>query len=140
MPATLCIWGTAFSIIIRKSAPKKIPNAVFSIPPILIAGEIKPKKLAESITPAANPRKASRTFSETFRIRKTVDAPRIVAAPAIKLAKVPISTIFIYNLSLNKSICDGHSSAFAKRLGCNLYPGRRLPSLVFIFVNHLNDF
>jgi len=78
-------------------APNDRPKTAIAIPPISIAGTIKLKEVAASITPAENPSITSRTLSETFFTNQTGRAPAPVASPAAKLAIAPkvMKSIFI---------------------------------------------
>ena len=55
----------------------------------MMAGKIREKKDAASITPAVKPRSVSWDLTETFLPKRTGMAPTAVIAPAVKLARVP---------------------------------------------------
>jgi hypothetical protein len=95
-----CSWGKNLSANIRNKPPKAIPPAtikpaVTPPPADSIAGTIKLKAEAASITPAPKPSIISCVLIDIFRVNNIGIAPITVAEPAMSDAKNPRSNGFI---------------------------------------------
>ena len=87
-------------------APKMIPKEVIitalkSPPPYSIDGITKEKQVADSIIPAAKPSITSRSFCETFFVKKTGTAPKAVISPGKTRPKATIASLVKYLSIIN---------------------------------------
>ncbi len=79
----------------KTRAPSTSPKTATKGPFKLIAGTIKLKEVAASITPAENPSIISSNLSEIRLVNNTGMAPAPVAKPATKLAMEPSQMISV---------------------------------------------
>ena len=91
-PATAWKWGTVRSTMSSARAPAAIPRAVIQTPfspPNSMAGMMRLKQVAASMTPAAKPSITFSTRRDTSLTASTGSAPTPVASPAAVLATMP---------------------------------------------------
>src|SRR4030042_1139124 len=84
-----CVWGITRLRPSTNMTPAMMPTAVTQMPPSSMAGTMRLKAVADSMTPAANPSMPSKAFCERPPTNKAGRLPTAVAIPAARLAPKP---------------------------------------------------
>jgi len=115
----------------RVKAPIARPTTETHIPPSSMAGTIRLKEEAASITPTAKPSITSRSRSEIHKKNKMGMVPAPVAKPAARLAINPILIISMFKLCQPLGVAQLSVTPFITFFECMLLIPRLCPNLLY---------